>query len=85
LYRKPIDLPQAATQWADGVEGAPASLFLTGNIGVGKTHPAWHPARRWLDNQYRGGRPGSPTVQTWRSTQLFDARRPEGDDPRAVT
>ncbi|MBQ1164472.1 hypothetical protein KBZ21_41545, partial [Streptomyces sp. A73] len=42
-------------------------------------------ARRWLDNQYRGGRPGSPTVQTWRSTQLFDALRPEGDDPRAVT
>ncbi|MBQ1164470.1 hypothetical protein KBZ21_41535, partial [Streptomyces sp. A73] len=26
-----------------------------------------------------------PTVQTWRSTQLFDALRPEGDDPRAVT
>ncbi|MBQ1164262.1 hypothetical protein KBZ21_40410, partial [Streptomyces sp. A73] len=25
------------------------------------------------------------TVQTWRSTQLFDALRPEGDDPRAVT
>ncbi|MBQ1164136.1 hypothetical protein KBZ21_39725, partial [Streptomyces sp. A73] len=43
---------------------------------------AWHTARRWLDNQYRGGRPGSPTVQTWRSTQLFDALRPEGDDPR---
>ncbi|MBQ1164290.1 ATP-binding protein, partial [Streptomyces sp. A73] len=42
---KPIDLPQAATQWADGVEGAPASLFLTGNIGVGKTHTAWHTAR----------------------------------------
>ncbi|MBQ1164379.1 hypothetical protein KBZ21_41030, partial [Streptomyces sp. A73] len=50
-------------QWADGVEGAPASLFLTGNIGVGKTHTAWHTARRWLDNQYRGGlRPGRMVV-----------------------
>lgn len=85
LYRETIDLPQAAADWADGTPGAPASLFLTGNIGVGKTHTAWHTARRWLDRQYRHGRPGSPTVQTWRSTQLFDALRPEGDNPRAVT
>ncbi|MBQ1164844.1 hypothetical protein KBZ21_43465, partial [Streptomyces sp. A73] len=48
-------LAYSSRQLTDGVEGAPASLFLTGNIGVGKTHTAWHTARRWLDNQYRGG------------------------------
>jgi hypothetical protein len=34
LYRQHIDLPDIATQWADG--NGPASLFLTGPIGVGK-------------------------------------------------
>lgn len=85
LYRQPVPLPGIATAWADSTDGAPASLFLTGAIGVGKTHAAWHTARAWIDRQFRGDRPGSPTVQTWRSTALFDALRPEGDDPRSVT
>lgn len=85
LYRQPIPLPALAARWADHADGAPASLFLTGPIGVGKTHTAWHTARRWLDHQYAGRAAGSPTVQAWRSTQLFDALRPEADNPRAVT
>lgn len=85
IYRQPIELNDLAAAWASGA-GA-ASLFLTGAIGIGKTHTAWQAARRWLARHYETdqARRGSPVIQTWRSTQLFDALRPEGDDPRAVT
>lgn len=85
IYRQPINLIDLAAAWADGT--GPASLFLTGSIGVGKTHTAWQSARRWLARHYETGaaRRGSPVIHTWRSTQLFDALRPEGDDPRGVT
>lgn len=87
LYRKPIQLPDFAAAWAAAADGAPASLFLAGNLGVGKTHTAWQSARAWLARHYEDGtaRRGTPVIHTWRSTQLFDALRPEGEDPRGVT
>lgn len=85
LYRQHIDLPDIATQWAAG--HGPASLFLTGPIGVGKTHAAWQAARAWLSHHYQGAHRGSPTISAYRSTSLFDDLRPgpdgDGQGPRA--
>lgn len=80
IYRKPIDLPQTATDWIAGWGGN--SLFLTGSIGVGKTHTAWKTCRRWLEAQYAPTMPwqGTPVIHTWRSTALFDALRPDAPD-----
>ncbi|MGW7350904.1 DnaA ATPase domain-containing protein [Streptomyces sp. NPDC054784] len=85
LYRPSVPLPAAVAAWAARAEGAPASLFLTGAVGVGKTHTAWHAARAWLDREQRQQVRSPGGVRVWRSTQLFDALRPEGDDPRGVT
>lgn len=80
IYRRPIDLPQAVTDWIAGWGGR--SLFLTGAIGVGKTHTAWKTCRRWLEAQYGPGQPwrGTPIIKTFRSTALFDALRPDAPD-----
>ncbi|MGW2920339.1 DnaA ATPase domain-containing protein [Streptomyces angustmyceticus] len=80
LYRKHIDLPEQAADWIAGWGGS--SLFLTGPIGVGKTLTAWRTCRRWLEAQYAPGTPwqGTPLIQTWRSTALFDALRPDAAD-----
>ncbi|MCQ8831830.1 DnaA ATPase domain-containing protein [Streptomyces malaysiensis] len=77
IYRQPIDLHEDIANWIAGWGGG--SLFLTGSIGVGKTHTAWHTCRRWLQAQYAPGEPwqGSPLVKTYRSTALFDALRPD--------
>lgn len=57
----------------------PRSLFLTGAIGVGKTHTAWQATRSWLATHIT--RTGSmPSIETWRSTALFDALRPDNRD-----
>lgn len=82
IYRKAISMPQEAHDWIAGFGGR--SLFLTGPIGVGKTHTAWRTCRRWLEAQYAPGQPwqGTPIIKTFRSTALFDALRPnapEGD------
>jgi DNA replication protein DnaC len=82
IYRKTIPMPQEAHDWIAGFGGR--SLFLTGPIGVGKTHTAWRTCRRWLEAQYAPGQPwqGTPIIKTFRSTALFDALRPnapEGD------
>ena len=82
LYRRPIPLPQEVQDWISGWGGR--SLFLTGPIGVGKTHTAWQTCRRWLEAQYAPGQPwqGTPIIKPYRSTSLFDALRPnapEGD------
>lgn len=79
LYQDDITLHPAAAAWADREAGAPASLFLTGAIGVGKTHTAWHAARRWLNRRSATTRRGTPVIATWRSTELFDALRPDGE------
>lgn len=79
IYRRDIDIHPKATAWADQTAAASASLFLTGPIGVGKTHTAWQSARRWLGVHIaHTGR--NPRIETWRSTALFDALRPDNHD-----
>jgi DNA replication protein DnaC len=80
IYRKPIELPQQVADWIAGWGGR--SLFITGAIGVGKTHTAWKTCRRWLETQYAPGQPwqGTPIIKTFRSTALFDALRPDAPD-----
>jgi len=80
IYRKPIDLPDKVRDWIAGWGGT--SLFLTGAIGVGKTHTAWKTCRRWLEAQYAPGQPwqGMPIIKAYRSTALFDALRPDAPD-----
>lgn len=81
IYRKPIVLPKEVADWIAGWGGN--SLFLTGAIGVGKTHTAWQTCRRWLEAWYAPNRPwtaGGPDLRTFRSTALFDALRPDGPD-----
>ncbi|MEW2415340.1 DnaA/Hda family protein [Streptomyces sp. NPDC046866] len=86
IYQHDIDAHPRAVAWADQGPDAPRSLFLTGAIGVGKTHHAWQMMRRWIDvRMTRTGR--TPSIETWRSTSLFDALRSDGRDydPRALT
>ncbi|WP_121700461.1 DnaA/Hda family protein, partial [Streptomyces sp. E5N298] len=85
IYRRPIDLPQQVHDWVAGWGGR--SLFLTGAIGVGKTHTAWKTCRRWLEAQYGPGQPwqGSPVIKTFRSTALFDALRPDAPEGEGRT
>jgi DNA replication protein DnaC len=80
IYRKPIELPQEVADWIAGFGGR--SLFLTGAIGVGKTHTAWKTCRSWLEAQYAPGQPwqGSPIIKAYRSTALFDALRPDAPE-----
>lgn len=80
IYRKPIELGPDIADWIAGWGGS--SLFLTGPIGIGKTHTAWQTCRRWLEAQYAPDVPwlGTPLIQTWRSTALFDALRPDAGD-----
>jgi DNA replication protein DnaC len=79
IYQHDIDLHPKAAAWATRAANAPASLFLTGAIGVGKTHSAWQATRRWID-QYIATTGRQPSVETWRSTALFDALRPDSRD-----
>ncbi len=85
IYRRPIDLPTQVQDWIAGWGGR--SLFLTGAIGVGKTHTAWKTCRRWLEAQYGPGQPwqGSPVIKTFRSTALFDALRPDAPEGEGRT
>ncbi|MEU0831256.1 DnaA/Hda family protein [Streptomyces sp. NPDC005969] len=80
IYRLPIETPATVAEWVAGWGGN--SLFLTGPIGVGKTHAAWQTCRNWLTAFYGPDRSwqGSAKVYTYRSTALFDALRPDGPD-----
>ncbi|TVL89813.1 DnaA ATPase domain-containing protein [Streptomyces sp. SAJ15] len=79
IYRHDIDIHPHAAQWAGQDASAPRNLFLTGAIGVGKTHTAWQASRRWLDCRIAlTGR--QPSIEAWRSTSLFDALRPDSRD-----
>ncbi|MFE7510131.1 DnaA ATPase domain-containing protein [Streptomyces sp. NPDC057540] len=86
LYRQQITLDADVAAWADRAADAPVSLFLWGALGVGKTHSAWQATRRWIASQFAGAYRGTPVVQTWRSTALFDALRPDdaGGTPRRL-
>lgn len=85
IYREPITLHPQAVDWVAGHGGS--SLFLTGAIGVGKTHQAWQTCRSWLESAHGPGRPwqGSPVIKAYRSTSLFDALRPDGPDEERRT
>jgi DNA replication protein DnaC len=80
IYRQPIELHEDVAGWIAGWGGR--SLFLTGAIGVGKTHTAWQTCRRWLEAWYAPSRPwsGGPDLRTFRATALFDALRPDAPD-----
>nr|WP_119589728.1 DnaA/Hda family protein [Streptomyces scabiei] len=77
LYRTDIDLDPRVGPWLGRHDTN--SLFLTGSIGVGKTHTAWQVCRIWLEWAYAPGVPwkGSPVIATTRATSLFDALRPD--------
>lgn len=86
LYRQRIYLHPKVVEWADCTDEAPTSLFMWGPLGVGKTHNAWQATRRWVGRQFDGSYRGTPIVQTWRSTALFDALRPDdaGGTPKRL-
>ncbi|WP_097930940.1 MULTISPECIES: DnaA ATPase domain-containing protein [unclassified Streptomyces] len=84
IYRDTIRIHPAAGEWSRHRNDTPTSLFLTGAIGVGKTHTAWQTSRQWLATTVdHTGR--IPTIETWRSTALFDALRPDNRDYDAKT
>lgn len=84
IYRGTIRIHPEADDWARHRNDAPPSLFLTGSIGVGKTHTAWQASRQWLATTVdQTGR--MPAIETWRSTALFDALRHDNRDYDAKT
>lgn len=91
-YSEPVPLPAPVAEWAAAGRDVQHSLFLTGPIGVGKTHTSWTAARAWLAACFapsscftgKGAFRGNPVIEVWRSTALFDALRPDAENPRAV-
>jgi DNA replication protein DnaC len=79
IYQAGIELEAPVASWAAGRSDCP-SLFLTGPIGVGKTHSAWQASRQWVHHRFGGTYRGSPVVEIYRSTALFDALRPDAHD-----
>lgn len=79
IYQADIELEPAVAAWAAGRADCP-SLFLTGPIGVGKTHSAWQATRQWVHHQFGATYRGTPVVEIYRSTALFDALRPDAHD-----
>jgi DNA replication protein DnaC len=79
IYQASIELEPAVAKWAAGTADCP-SLFLTGPIGVGKTHSAWQATRQWVHAQFGADYRGTPVVENYRSTALFDALRPDVHD-----
>lgn len=79
IYQGEIAIHPEVAAWAERAHDAPASLFLTGPIGVGKTHTAWQAASRWLARSFRDSYRGATDIRAWRSTSLFDALRPGGE------
>lgn len=79
IYRASIELEAGVAAWAAGRSDCP-SLFLTGPIGVGKTHSAWQATREWVHGRFGSDYRGTPVVEIYRSTALFDALRPDAHD-----
>ncbi|MEE4419591.1 DnaA ATPase domain-containing protein [Streptomyces bugieae] len=80
-YATTIPLPDEVETWAAAGLGQNESLFLTGHIGVGKTHTAWTATRTWLAACFGQRYRRNPVIEIHRSTSLFDDLRPEGTDP----
>jgi len=79
IYQQQIELDRQAVDWATGWSDC-RSLFLAGPIGVGKTHTAWQAAAMWVHAFFGGEYRGTPVVEVWRSTSLFDALRPDAHE-----
>jgi len=89
-FHAPVTLPNAVTEWAALGENA-QGLYLTGQVGTGKTHVAWHAAVAWCVTTGTVPRTKAeigtyemrcaPTVIFTRMTDLLDDLRP-GDDAR---
>jgi DNA replication protein DnaC len=79
IYQAPIELEPEVAKWAAGQADCP-SLFLTGPIGVGKTHSAWQATRQWVHARFGADYRGTPVVEIFRSTALFDALRPDAHE-----
>jgi DNA replication protein DnaC len=78
IYQMDVELAPDIARWAAGESNCP-SLFIAGPLGVGKTHSAWQAIRRWVHTQFGANYRGTPVVESWRSTALFDALRPDAD------
>jgi len=46
-FQVPVTVPAAVDAWAAFGEAA-QGLYLTGQVGTGKTHAAWMAVRKWL-------------------------------------
>lgn len=88
-FRPRIDVPAGVDAWLQ--EGKQAEgLYISGQVGTGKTHAAWEAVARWCaatrtrphDGEplmYDDARKGHPSVVFTRMTDLLDSLRP-GDD-----
>lgn len=88
-FRTPVAIPAAVTEWA-GRGSKAQGLYLTGQVGTGKTHAAWMAVAAWC--QVTGTRPHgeeppsvdwggpasriAPNVIFARLTDLLDDLRP---------
>lgn len=92
-FQEEIPLPEAVQAWVSAGREA-GGLYLTGRVGVGKTHTgfaalaAWcrktetEPTRARYDtwDTIRWG----PSIHTVRATMLLDQLRPGADDARQI-
>jgi DNA replication protein DnaC len=89
-FRAPIEIPAAVTEWA-GHGGKAQGLYLTGQVGTGKTHAAWMAVAAWCEATgtlpgpqrptFDGEKGRGPAVIFTRMTDLLDDLRP-GDESR---
>lgn len=79
-FTAPIDVPEAVSAWAKrGTEAQ--GLYLTGQVGTGKTHTAWAALAAWCQAANVYPRQDRPTIIFTRMTDLLDDLRP-GDESR---
>lgn len=88
-FRGRIEIPAEVDTWVRQGERA-EGLYISGQVGTGKTHAAWEATARWCaatatrphDGEwliYDNARKGHPSVVFTRMTDLLDSLRP-GDD-----
>jgi DNA replication protein DnaC len=94
-FREPVSLPPKVAEWV--TQGRHAQgLYLTGQVGTGKTHTAWAAVAAWCratetephdggrNEEWLGGGRFGPTVVFTRMTDLLDDLRPGEDGRRRV-
>ncbi|MEV6035988.1 ATP-binding protein [Nonomuraea sp. NPDC052116] len=94
-FRAEIELPKPAVEWAANGHNA-GGLYLTGPVGVGKTHTAYAALAAWCratnttpfmagyDHNYGVTNRYGPTVHVVRATTLLDQLRPGADGAREI-